>query len=268
MSSVSSSSAQAARMALASRLKDLMADRGLSARDLSTAAGWHESKTSRLLNGGQQPSRDDLRKWTEVCGAAETLPELVSQLQSVDTMWLDWRRAERNGLLKINAGVRDLFERTRIFRFYSSAMIPSPVQTAEYVRALLAGVRTRRNLAVDDIEVTIAERMARQHIVYEGDHRFCIVLEESALKTQIGGPRVLAGQLRHLLAIQSLPSMALGVIPASADRSNHWPVEPFFMYDKAQVSVELVSGHLTVTAAQEIDLYVRIMWNAPSSQST
>jgi hypothetical protein len=231
--------------------------KGLSAREFSRAAGWHESKTSKLFSAKQQPSKPDLAKLCEVCDAHDALPELTAKLQSIDSMWLDWRRTERHGLLKLNLDVRDLYERTKQFRIYSSVMIPGPVQTAEYVRSVLTALRDRRGVAIDDVDASVAERMARQHIVYEGDHRFCIVLEESTLRMQVGGRAVLAGQLRHLLAVQSLPSMALGVIPASVDRSLQWPVEMFFMFDRAQVSVELVSGFLTIGAAHEVAMYER-----------
>jgi hypothetical protein len=52
----------------------------------------------------------------------------------------------------------------------------------------------------------------------------------------------MAGQLGHLLSVTTLPSMSLGVIPFTADRSMMWPVEMFFMHDETQVNVELVSG--------------------------
>ena len=251
-----SSSAHSAQMALVARLQDLMVDKGLSARELSKRAGWHETKTSRIINGRQLPDRDDIVAWCRTCEASpEVRDQLTAQLQSVDSMWLDWRRAERHGMYKLNREVRELYERTKQFRIYSPSMIPGPIQTAEYVRALLTSLRERRGVVVDDIELTVSERMARQHIVYEGAHRFAIVLEEAALRMQIGGPHALAGALRHLLAIQTLPSMVLGVIPTTADRTAYWPVEAFYMFDKDQVSVELVSGYLTVTEPSEIQMY-------------
>jgi hypothetical protein len=33
----------------------------------------------------------------------------------------------------------------------------------------------------------------------------------------------------------SLPSMSLGIVPFTADRSTMWPVEMFFMHDETQV---------------------------------
>jgi hypothetical protein len=164
---------------------------------------------------------------------------------------------ERAGLRPAQESVRALYEETRLFRFYSSVMIPGPIQTEPYVRAVLSVIRRRRNLLVDDVEDAVAERIARQHIVREGDHRFSIILEEATLRTIIGGPAVMAGQLGHLLAIASLPSMSLGIIPQDTDRSLMWPVEMFFVFDSRQVSVELVSGFLTITQPREIEMYLK-----------
>jgi hypothetical protein len=73
-------------------------------------------------------------------------------------------------------------------------------------------VRDRRSV-VDDVAEAVAERMDRQASLFRGDHRFAIVLEEGTLYYQIGGPRVLAGQLRHLLSVAGLPNLSLGIIP-------------------------------------------------------
>jgi hypothetical protein len=81
------------------------------------------------------------------------------------------------------------------------------------------------------------------------------VLEENVLRHQFGGAGVLRGQLEHLRAARSLPSLTLGVIPFSADRSLLCPVEMFFLHDDAQVNVELVSGWLRVTQPTEIGMY-------------
>ncbi|MFC5834050.1 Scr1 family TA system antitoxin-like transcriptional regulator [Nonomuraea insulae] len=62
-------------------------------------------------------------------------------------------------------------------------------------------------------------------------------------------------QLGHLLSVSVLPSISLGIIPLGADRSTIWPTEGFFMFDDAEVTVELVSGHLTVTRPHEIGMY-------------
>jgi len=171
-------------------------------------------------------------------------------------MWLDWRRMERTGLRQAQESVRDLFDRTGRFRFYSGCLIPGPVQTAPYVRALLSALRDRRGL-IDDVEAATAERMSRQRMIGRGDHRLALVLEESALRARIGSPDVMAGQLGHLLSVAALPWVSIGVIPLSADRSVLHGVEMFFLFDDDQVN-ELVSGFLTITQPREVAMYARL----------
>jgi transcriptional regulator with XRE-family HTH domain len=249
------SSAQSARQALANRLQEVRLDAGLTARALSTAAGWHEAKTSRIEHAKQQPSEADVRAWCYVCSAPKLIPEFIAELRAVNSMWLDWRRAERNGLTHLNVSVRDVYERTKQYRSYCQSMIPGLLQTPEYTTAVLSSLRDRRQIPVDDVASAVAERTDRQHILYEGDHKFALVLEVAALRYQVGGPRVLAGQLHHLLDVMRLPSVSLGIIPAIADRSARWPVEDFYIFDNKQANVELVSGFLTITHPREIAMY-------------
>lgn len=164
---------------------------------------------------------------------------------------------EQTGLKRAQESVLPLWERTRRFRIYSSWLIPGPVQTAPYIEALLNAIRDRRGL-VDDVEEAVRVRVDKQRILHEGDHRFALVLEESVLRHRIGGPEVMTGQLRHLLAAASLPSVSLGIIPMTADRTSLWPVEGFFLFDEAEVNVELVSAHLSVKHSHEIDMYVQM----------
>lgn len=97
--------------------------------------------------------------------------------------------------------------------------------------------------------------MDKQRILHEGPRRFALILEESALRHRIGGPATMAGQLGHLLSLATLPNVSLGVIPLNADRTALWPVEDFWIFDDAQVNIELVSAFLTITQPHEISMY-------------
>jgi transcriptional regulator with XRE-family HTH domain len=252
-----SSSAQQALQALAGRLHEIRIDARLTGRDLARLAGWHSSKVSKIEHGTQTPSAGDVRTWCEHCGAEGEIVDLVASLRAVEGMFVEWRRMERTGLRLANESVLPLWERTRRFRIYSSWVVPGPVQTRGYITAVLSAIMTRRDLP-DDVEAAVQVRVDKQHVVHEGDHRFAIVLEESVLRYPIGGAETMAGQLGHLLTASSLPSVSLGVIPFGADRSATWPVEGFFLYDDEQVTVELVSGHLTVTQPREVSMYAQV----------
>lgn len=248
-----SSSAQQARQALADRLAELCRDAGLSGRDIAARCGWHPSKSSRIMNARTPPSADDIRAWCRACGAEDQTADLIASLRTAEGMWIGWRRMERAGLKHAQEARLPLFERTRRFRSYSSWFVPGLIQTYGYTEAVLRAVQ-RRRVDVDDVADAVAVRMERQRVLYEGDRTFAFLVEESVLRNGIGGTDVQIGQLGHLFTVASLPNVSLGVVPMGVDRSR-MPVEGFWIFDSAQVNVELVSGYLTITQPSEVAMY-------------
>jgi transcriptional regulator with XRE-family HTH domain len=251
-----SSSVQQAKQALGQRLREIRLDAGLTARALAELCGWHESKCSRIEHGRTPPSDADLRAWTKHCGAAVQTADLIATARGIDGMYVEWRRMERAGLKRAQESVKPLFDRTRRFRAYASWLIPGPLQTEAYTRALLLATARQRGHS-EDVEDAVAVRMERQRVLHEGDHRFAVLIEEHVLRKIIGGPEAMVGQLGHLIEAGTLPSVSLGIVPDAADRSVMRPVEGFWIFDESQVNVELVSAYLTVTQPHEVDSYIR-----------
>lgn len=251
-----SSSAQAAREALAQRLRDLRLDAELTVRELADRAGWSHSKVSRIENGRTTPAPADIRTWTDACGAPGYASELTDALRTVEGMWVDWRRMERSGLLAAQQGVRPLYARTTRFLIYDGWLIHGLLQTPAYTTALLHSVRRRRGLPVDDVEAAVAERVARRELL-QTQRTFAFIFEEAVLRSGIGGGEVMRDQLWHLLTVGTRPNVSLGIVPAQPDRAAMRPVEDFMMFGQEQVAVELVSGYLTITQPREIDMYVQ-----------
>ncbi|MFF1570349.1 helix-turn-helix domain-containing protein [Streptomyces sp. NPDC058293] len=250
-----SSSVQEARKALGKRLAEIRTAAGISKRELASRCGWHESKASRFESGTRPPSERDLRDWCTACGADGEAEDLVSTARGIEGMYVEWRKMEGNGLKWAQESVVPLWERTQRFRIYSPWLIPGPVQTASYITALLTSIRNRRGL-IDDVPAAVRVRVQKQEVVY-GNHTFAILLEEAALRYCIGGTDVMVGQLGYLLSAMALPSVSIGIIPQTADRSGLWPVEGFFLYDDQEVNVELVSAHLAVVQSHELAMYAR-----------
>ncbi|WP_336050682.1 helix-turn-helix domain-containing protein [Streptomyces sp. CA2R101] len=251
-----SSSIQQAREALGKRLREIRKDSGLTARALAAAAGWHESKSSRLENGRTPPSDADIRTWTRICDAESQAPDLIATARGIDGMYVEWRRLESAGLKRAQESVRPLFERTHWFRFYQSWVIPGLLQTEDYTRAILNTVASVRDTPGDTDEA-VAARMERQRVLYTGGRRFVFLMEEWVLRTVIGDSATMVSQLGHLNGMTATPSLSLGVIPMGVVRGNAWPCESFSLYDEKQVSCELVSAGLTVKQPSEIAEYAK-----------
>ncbi|MFE7672615.1 helix-turn-helix domain-containing protein [Streptomyces albidoflavus] len=250
-----SSSAQRARQALADRLTELCRDAGLTGADLADRCGWSRSKSSRIMNARTAPSAEDIRVWCEVCGVQDQTEDLIASLRTAEGMWVEWRRMERPGLKRAQESRLPLYQRTRRFRSYSSWLVPGMIQTPSYTEAALRAIQRRRGL-VDDVSEAVAARRERQRLLYEGEGRFAFLVEESVLRSGVGGAEVMAEQLDHLKAVGSLPQVSLGVVPMAPDR-DRWPAEGFWIFDAAQVNVELISGYLTITQPREVAAYAQ-----------
>ncbi|MEU7004649.1 helix-turn-helix transcriptional regulator [Nonomuraea sp. NPDC046570] len=255
MSTSPSSSAYQARLAIGRRLREILRDSGITARALAQAAGWDESKCSRLINGRTLPSDNDIRAWCRICGAEGETTDLIAASRDADSMYIEWRRLQRSGMKRLQETRVSLYEETRLFRFYCSQFMPWPLQTPGYMRAVLTAFAEFHD-ALRDIEEAVTARAARSRLLYEGDHRFAIILEESVLHDRIADDDVMAGQLGQLLEGMSLPSVSLGIIPASVPRKL-WTMENFSIYDDKRVFIELLSAGVTVTQPREIALYIK-----------
>ncbi len=241
---------------MADRLRDIRLDAGLTARALSSAAGWHEAKTSRIESAKQAPSESDIRTWCHVCGVDTQIIDLIAASRAADSMYTEWRRLHRTGLRHTQEARRPLYERTRVFRVYCSTVVPGFLQTPGYAKALMSAI-TAFEGTPDDVEDAVAARMNRNRILNTGNHRFAMVLEESVLRYRVGDPEVMAGQLGQILGLMSLPSVSLGVIPFSASQRQMWTLETFTLFDDARVHVELLSAQVTVTVPGDVILYLR-----------
>ncbi len=71
---------------LADRLRDIRLDAGLTARALSSAAGWHEAKTSRIESAKQAPGEADIQTWCRVCKADTQAIDLIAASRAMDSM--------------------------------------------------------------------------------------------------------------------------------------------------------------------------------------
>ncbi|MER7838563.1 helix-turn-helix transcriptional regulator [Streptomyces sp. NPDC096040] len=257
MSTFPTSSVQEARAVLAGRLRELRLDAGITGKELARLAGWSVAKSSRIENAVTAPSDADIRAWCTACRADGQADDLIAANRQADAAYLQWKRLQRTGMKQLAETSAKLYERTRQFRVYASHVVPGYLQTPAYATALLRTIAAFRGTP-DDVADAVEVRMRRARVIHEGDHRFATLVEENVLHHRVGDQDVMAGQLGNLLAAMSLPSMSLGIIPATAGREGViWPLEQFTVFDGSRIHVELLAAKVTVTAPGELDIYLR-----------
>jgi transcriptional regulator with XRE-family HTH domain len=255
----SSSSAQAARQRLAGQLRELRLAAGLSGRAFAAAAGCQASKVSQIEKAVRPASMADVRLWCRVCAASpQRTEELLNEQAAVARLWIAFRdlgrRTGLNATQKMLSG--DMWERVKLFRAYQTKVVPGLLQTAAYMHAIMTGVRQERGVEIDDIAEAVAERIGRQGYLLQRGRQFVFVIEEPVLRFRPYGSGIQRDQLMHLLDVMRLPSVSLGIIPMGGDRRGHRPRESFDITDSDLVTIELLSGFLSLTHPDEIGAYV------------
>lgn len=255
----SSSSLQAARQRLGGKLRELRLAAGLTGRGFAAAAGCQASKVSQIEKGVRPASADDVRLWCRICGATEQQAEdLLTEQAAVARLWIAFRDLDRatglNATQKMLSG--DMWERVRLFRTYQTKVVPGLLQTAAYMTAVLTAVRRERAVEVDDVAEALAERIGRQGYLLQRDRQFAFVIEEPVLWFRPFGIEVHREQLAHLLDVMMLPSVSVSIIPMRAGRHGYRPRESFDITDTDLVTIEMLTGFLSLTHPDETAAYV------------
>ncbi|MGD3112697.1 helix-turn-helix domain-containing protein [Streptomyces sp. YGL11-2] len=249
-----SDQAQETREALGARLRGFRKDAGFSSgRAFAAATGWQESKVSRIENGKQNASEDDIRVWCQTTGREADLADLIATVRHIDEMWMEWRRQIQDGAENLQKKSLPLYRKTKVFRIWEPNVIWGTIQTADYAEVIFEQVSNFHE-SPPDMEAAVAKRLERQKYLYEGDRIFNVLLGEQALYSNHGGSEVMRAQLDRLIAVLALPRLSLGIVPRSAPLAI-WLGHGFVMFDDKLVKVETCSAEISVTQPREIELY-------------
>ncbi|MGH3326823.1 MAG: helix-turn-helix domain-containing protein [Streptomycetales bacterium] len=242
-----------ARNALGQRLRDLRQQAGLTGKQLAESLSWPPSKISKLENGRQTPTDEDIAGWTRETNSEAEAEALLAALHTLEVQHAEWQRQLKIGLRPHQNEIAELDQKTRVFRAFESTFIPGLLQTAEYARTRFAQSITVFKVK-NDINEAVRARVRRQDILYRSDKRFHFVLTEAALRYRLCSPEVMLGQLDRLISLSALPNVLLGIIGFETQYVVA-PSHGFWLLDSDRVMVETFSAELNLAQPQEITLY-------------
>jgi transcriptional regulator with XRE-family HTH domain len=199
------------RRRLALELRRLREAARLTCEEVADHLECSASKISRVETGRVSVSPRDVRDMLDLYGVPAAQRESLVQLAR-DSRQKGWWHAFSDTMPPQFATYVGLESAACQIRIYELSLIPELLQTEDYARAVIrSGVM---NSPREDIERQVALRMARQPaITRDNPPRIWAVLDEAALRRQVGGAGVMQLQLEHLLARAALPNVAIQVIP-------------------------------------------------------
>ena len=258
---------QTAREALGARLREFRVEAGLEGKDIAAALGWQPSKVSRLQNGKQTPTREDLTAWARAVGRPEAEPELYGLLAGLEMKQRhrSWRRQLAGGHRgRQEIAVRQT-ENTAVIRGLEVSRIPGLFQTPEYARVIFDSNAEFRGIP-PTTEAAVEARMRRQEALYDPEKTFRFLVCEAALYHRSCPVDVMAEQLDRLYNLVGQRRIELGILPFGAQLRRTAP-HAFWIYDRRLVIVETISEELWLTGAEDVELYERAWeWLAESAE--
>ncbi len=246
---------QSAREALGARLNELRTGAGLNGRAFAQLLGWQPSKVSRLQNGRQTATPEDLTAWAAACGRPDTAPDLLGQLRALESRQRHWRKQLAAGHAPVQDRYVVEYRQTTVLRGHEATVIPGLFQTPDYARHLLMGhadlIQTPR-----DTEAAVASRMRRQEVLHATGKLFRVLVWEGALHALVCPRDVMAGQLDRLVGLIGMSTVEFGIVPLGAPM-RLTPKHGFWIFDESRVVVETINTELSFDATDDLDLCPR-----------
>ncbi|WP_340684856.1 helix-turn-helix transcriptional regulator [Amycolatopsis coloradensis] len=172
--------------ALADGLRAARKAARLAATEVADKLAWSQSTISRIETGVRAASAEEVSALLAVYQiTGERREALLSLSRDSGPWWFANASFQSETLAQYEK------EATKIVAF-GATLLPDLLRTPAYARA------TNSSAAV------------------LGQKRFVAYIDEAALRRQVGGPRVMANQLRHLITMAERPTVELRVIPFAA----------------------------------------------------
>jgi Domain of unknown function (DUF5753) len=196
------------------------------------------------------PSAEVLDRLSRALGLDESAVREVRDLLSAVVAAVDSGQSA-DGATALGATVDEEVRSAQLVRSFQCVALPAMLQSGEYARHVFASAP---NSTPEAVGRAVAARVERQSVLYEPGRESVFVLTEAVLRTWPGTPALMLAQLDRLLAVESLSTVRLGVIP--------WrrpvPVLPrhgFTLCDRRAVVVETFDGERVLVDSVELASY-------------
>ncbi|MFE2408720.1 helix-turn-helix domain-containing protein [Kitasatospora sp. NPDC059408] len=180
------------------------------------AAGYRQEDVGKLLHcdrtvisrtegGKRKPSAEEVEELDRLYGTGDLLKRLYGRVDwTAQVEHPDWFQAHADTEAEA-AGLQA----------FQANYVHGLLQCRDYARAMFeAGGTDERPEVIED---RVNARLARQErFLAEGGPQLVVLLDESAIRSVVGGPRVMVRQMYHLLRVAEHGNIVVQVVPFTA----------------------------------------------------
>lgn len=199
---------------LAAELRRLREAATLTGEAVAARLGWSPSKVSRIETARISVSASDLRRLLDLYRVSGPLRERLTGLGRTASR-RGWWDAFADATSDEYSALIALESDAESERHFAPIILPGLLQTEEYALAI-----TRASVLIappGEIARLSQVRMNRQKVLTRDKPlTLHVVIDESVLRRQVGGPEVMQGQLAHLAEMAARPNVTLQVLPLTA----------------------------------------------------
>jgi transcriptional regulator with XRE-family HTH domain len=243
---------------LAAELRKLRSSAGLTQDEVGERTGINVATLYRIEHARVRPQTRTLRTLLDLYGVDEQQQaDLVALLRDARQRgWLHAYQSELPEQYTTYIGFEG--EASSVWN-YESLFIPGLLQTEDYARAVIRAVLPWASR--DEVERRVEVRMERQDVLRNDNPlELWVIMDEAALRRQVGGRPVMQAQLGHLIEAADLPNVTFQVIPFDVGAHAGMPGSFVFMqFGEAAIPdvvyIDSMAGDLFLEADADVRRY-------------
>ena len=200
------------RRRLRAELRNARQGAGLTQDQVAEAMDWSLSKIIRIEAGSVGVSTNDMRALLKLYNISD--PDRTEELLAIARVARERSTAFKDAPPKLMQFI-EYEAAASVIRGFQPLLVPGLLQTEEYARAVIQRLMPEEPKA--RVEALVNIRMKRQQVLGRPDlKQLLFVLDEAALRRQVGGAAVMRRQVGHLAEMAQRPNMTLEVVPFNA----------------------------------------------------
>ncbi|MFE6103892.1 Scr1 family TA system antitoxin-like transcriptional regulator [Streptomyces laurentii] len=219
---------------------------GMTQEEFAPQVGYSVETVASIEQGRRLPSGkfvDAAERVLDSGGALKEAAKYLERTKGLANWFVQWAELEKEAIC---------------LYIYESRMTPGLLQVEPYAKTLFE--EQVPLMSEEDIEEKQIARLERMELLTRRPNTvFCFIIEEHAIRRQIGGPEVHRAQIEHLLHMAEQRNVEIQVMPQSRDHHSgidgpfqllETPEHRLLAYSEGQKNGLLISDPAVVSMLQ------------------